>query len=301
MLLWRVAKAQGRFLGKVTVHSVVGDSSLSEAKLAAGNNDDTEEHTVYLPLTHDDGHNPAVEPQNPYPGVFVFRFSEGFNYPNANHYLDRFVEYIFANTRRTNPNTQAKLGDRPWNNPGKSRSAADEVDWSKPALKAVVLDFSSVNNVDVTSVQTLIDVRNQLDRYAAPEVVEWHFAHINNRWTKRALAAAGFGLPIPHDGNGEYQRWKPIYSVAEMGGSDSAAAVAQDDFNERRRTIDHGRSDDFETNKGGFRTARVAVVNGINRPFFHIDVITAVKSAINSIDLTGRHQQSGPSKAVEEV
>jgi hypothetical protein len=50
-----------------------------------------------------------------------------------------------------------------------------------------------VNNIDVTSTRQLIDTRNQLDRHAYANKVDWHFAHINNRWTKRALASVGFG------------------------------------------------------------------------------------------------------------
>jgi len=75
--------------------------------------------------------------------------------------------------------------------------------------------------VDVTSVQGLIDIRNQLDQYAKPEVVEWHFASISNRWTKRALAAAGFGYP-PSEQVGPPGHWKSIYNFAGIGGSDSA-------------------------------------------------------------------------------
>ena len=106
-----------------------------------------------------------------------------------------------------------------------------------PTLKAVILDFSSVNNVDITSIQILIDVRNQLDRWAAPDTVEWHFAHITNRWTKRALVNAGFGYPTPP--GPEFRRWKPIFSVAEIGGSTSAAAVAEKQANKRGRSMQY--------------------------------------------------------------
>ena len=103
----------------------------------------------------------------------------------------------------------------------------------RPELKAIILDFASVNNVDITSVQHLIDVRNQLDMYASPASVDWHFAHINNRWTKRALASAGFGFPSPANADGAFRRWKPVFSVAEIGGSSSAAAEAEDRLRRR--------------------------------------------------------------------
>ena len=107
-------------------------------------------------------------------------------------------------------------------------------------MQAVILDFSSVNNVDVTSIQNLIDVRNQLDQYASPRSVQWHFAHINNRWTKRALAAAGFGYPTPTSNDG-FHRWKPIFSVAEIEGSSSAAAHAEMVNNEREHKLHHAQ------------------------------------------------------------
>ena len=171
---------------------------------------------IFLPIDHADGSNPSIGLDAPYPGIFIYRFSEGYNYPNANHYLDYMISVIFSKTRRTNVHAYGKIGvrfwnlvifrdelanilcqDRPWNDPGPRRGQQIDVDDTRPTLKAIILDFSSVNNVDITSVQHLIDVRNQLDHYAAPDVVDWHFACVHNRWTKRALAAAGFGLPCP--------------------------------------------------------------------------------------------------------
>jgi solute carrier family 26 (sodium-independent sulfate anion transporter), member 11 len=139
----------------------------------------------------------------------------------------------------------------------------------------VILDFSSVNNVDVTSVQNLIDVRNQLDRYAAPNVVQWHFASINNRWAKRALASAGFGYPtethseVPH-------HWKPIFSVAEIGGYDSAAHAAE--LAELQKS---GAVTDVEKVGGeAQKRAKLALVYGVNLPLFHVDLTSAMNSAI---------------------
>jgi solute carrier family 26 (sodium-independent sulfate anion transporter), member 11 len=173
-----------------------------------------------------------------------------------------------------------------------------EVDDHKPTLKAIILDFSSVNNVDVTSIQHLIDVRNQLDRYTSPEVVEWHFASINNRWTKRALASAGFGYPASAHEIGEGKRWKPIFSVAEIGGFDSPANAAEYEQNreelKRGNTRDvetahsHSSVDDVEISKNNpheHLTAiprKVAVVHGVNRPLFHIDLTSALQSAVHN-------------------
>ncbi|TKA78480.1 hypothetical protein B0A49_01470 [Cryomyces minteri] len=334
MLIFRIFKARGRFLGKVKVHSVIGDHLLDNEKPKYGtmagarrldHSDDPDKsaRNIFLPIDHQDGSNPQIELDTPFPGIFIYRFSEGYNYPNANHYLDYMVETIFRQTRRTNPDSYGKLGDRPWNDPGPRRGIEVDRNDDRPTLKAIILDFSSVNNVDITSVQHLIDVRNQLDRYASPDTVEWHFACINNRWTKRALASAGFGYPTPESESGGFHRWKPIFSVAELGGIDSAAAAAEYTQNrnelKRQRTmdveqgkvktleqeVDHINSTpDSQSTRGSLEralstskayeqqpVARMAVVHGLNRPLFHIDLTSALQSAIHNVE---RHRRGEP-------
>jgi solute carrier family 26 (sodium-independent sulfate anion transporter), member 11 len=157
------------------------------------------------------------------------------------------------------------------------------VDESKPTLKAVILDFASVNNIDVTSVQNLIDVRNQLDRYAAPDVVQWHFVSIGNRWTKRALASAGFGFPTePADGDVPHH-WKPIFSVAEIGGDDSAAhaaELAEIQKSAARADVEAVKSAQAGGDTAAQKRAKYALVHGINLPLFHVDLTSALNSAI---------------------
>lgn len=327
LLLWRILRGRGRFLGKVKIHSVIGDHVIGEdhrqimgeyGTFAANDNQDNAARNVFLPVDHGDGTNPEVEVDSPYPGIFIYRFSEGFNYPNASHSLEYLVEYIFERTRRTNLETFEKPGDRPWNDPGPSRKASKAAAErhaveGRPTLKAVILDFSSVNNVDITSVQQLIDVRNQLDRYAAPDTVDWHIACINNRWTKRALAAAGFGYVTDRDllGSGAGQadqhqnghqprRWKSIFSVAEIGGSDSAAAVAEKEAAAGQRvgrTWSHGLAEEGQGHgiggsSGSFPDAKEmattkrkgVTVAGLNRPLFHVDLTNALQSAIVNVE-----------------
>lgn len=232
-----MAKAKGRFLGRIKVASVAASSLPQDAGKNSINSDSDRAPSlnsvrdVFVPLEHEEGSNPNIEAQSPAPGIFIYRFSEGFNYPNSAHYLDYFTEYIFKQTRRTTLDTYGKLGascplsshstqniltkqkDRPWNDPGPRRGQEINLDDNRPILRAIILDFSSVNNVDVSSVQNLIDVRNQLDRYAAPEIVTWHIACVNNRWTKRALASAGFGYSKTTIAQG---KWKSVISVADL-------------------------------------------------------------------------------------
>jgi sodium-independent sulfate anion transporter 11 len=327
VLLYRILRTRGTFLGRVKVHSVIGDHVIGDdgrhVQGEYGTLNGSREppaRNIFLPIDHNDGSNPGVELEMPYPGVFIYRFNEGFNYPNAGHTLEYLTDFIFKHTRRTNLSQYDRPGDRPWNNPGptrKERKAAKAagisegaagVDTSLPTLKAIILDFSAVNNVDITSVQQLIDVRNQLDRYTSPDVVDWHLACISNRWTKRALVSAGFGYPTERP-DGLHRRWQSIFSVAEIGGSDSAAQAADDAFNEKelgRRASQapptdieavHSESSSVAADpKAAVRRKteqrRAVVVHGLNRPLFHIDLTSALQSAIHNIENRAQVQRA---------
>ncbi|CCC10385.1 hypothetical protein SMACR_02956 [Sordaria macrospora] len=369
VLLFRILKAQGRFLGRVKVHSVLGDHVIGDdprkpvdegyGTFVGGSSQDAPYRNIFLPITHADGSNPEIELDNPYPGIFIYRFSEGFNYPNASHTLEYMVRYIHKNTRRTTLAQFDRLGDRPWNDPGPSRrklkvAARAGIDSNEigvnmhlPTLKAIILDFSSVNNIDITSVQQLIDVRNQLDRYASPDVVDWHVACISNRWTKRALVSAGFGYPSANMPDGQIRRWKSIFSVAEIGGEQSAAATAEQEVNEKEfgptlsargrvaqqqqqrgggnsMDIESGSAtDDTEavgtlkaTASGSERVpgdaathsrfgsignggGRTVAVHGINRPLFHVDLTSALQSAIANVE--ARVEFTGTASSIKGV
>ena len=316
ILIYRILKARGRFLGKVRVHSVLGDHVIGEDPNKPvgeyGTFEETMDNTarnVFLPLDHGDGSNPEVEIDSPYPGVFIYRFSEGFNYPNANFSLDYLTEFVLAHTRRTSAESFGRPGDRPWNNPGPRKTSKSREDPDvdrRPTLKAIILDFSSVNNIDITSVQRLIDVRNQLDLYTSPDVVDWHIACINNRWTKRALVSGGFGVPTKV-GDGMRHRWRSIFSVAEIGGKDSAAAVAEAKANERQINSQPQWTDDEEMGKYDSlsdmkdpatideaeekpaaailkQRRKGAVVHGLDKPLFHVDLTSALQSAIANVE-----------------
>ncbi|KAH8925190.1 SulP family sulfate permease [Atractiella rhizophila] len=194
LLLWRIAKAHGDFLARARIRSVDGNDY----------------RNVYVPVGLRDGTNPLISLETPHPGVFVFRFGDSPIYPNVSHYTDAIVAHIKSVTRITSTSAIAKVGDRAWNDKTpRNIDAAELAKDTRPTLKAIILDFSTVSHVDVTSVQNLVDVRKQLDRHAAPDIVEWHFANIRSPWISRALASVGFGRAsgVP----------KPMFSVSEVG------------------------------------------------------------------------------------
>jgi sodium-independent sulfate anion transporter 11 len=209
------------------------------------------------------------------------------------------------------------LQDRPWNDPGPRRGQKASEDVAlRPILRAVILDFSAVNHVDVTSVQALIDLKNQFAKHAAPSPVEWHFASVGNRWTRRALVAAGFGFEdVPHpavsgnitsssshasdidvkdqvDGGADSDgpkragqaapSWTPLFSVSPVESPEGVTALERRDDPQDPEKNAAAAATPSPGNHAGART-RLAPVYGLNRPFFHVDVSEAVESAILSI------------------
>ena len=145
--------------------------------------------------------------------------------------------------------------------------------------------------------QNLIDVRTQLDRYVAPDTVEWHFTSIRSRWTKHALTAAGFGFSCDIEGDYDSKKqagWTPVYSAASVEETvvvDESLGEKKGFDKEGRRPLNASRSSEEDDNGvGSIGTTGAAkrrvpvVIGGINRPCFHVDIDGALRSAIASIE-----------------
>ncbi|KAK5661245.1 hypothetical protein OQA88_11139 [Cercophora sp. LCS_1] len=292
VLLFRVAKSPGRFLEKVDVYSVPRDSvrggnSVSRQALVGETS-----HPAFIPRDKIDLANPEVQLKSPYPGVFVYRFGEGLNYVNSARHLDNMTIHIFKHTRRTQLDKYEKLGDRPWNDPGPRRGQKlDNAEMvARPTLRAVVLDFTAVNFLDSTATQALVDLRNQFNRYAEPDHVEWHFAGIANRWTKRALVAAGFGSDRGLASGAGSSGSEPLIAVSAAKGGDSGSGkekASVEDISKETGDIETGEISPVASTRVG---GRLVPLYGINRPYFHVDVESAVKSVVQKLD--GRSSDS---------
>lgn len=119
VVVWRLFLSRGRMLGVARIRTVkamamataeAGGAAKGGADKAVAEESILSLRTGFLPLDHEDGSNPRVAIQSPHPGVFIYRFAEGFNYPNASRYLNHLTEAIFRQTRRTDPSTLGKLG-----------------------------------------------------------------------------------------------------------------------------------------------------------------------------------------------
>jgi sodium-independent sulfate anion transporter 11 len=295
MLLFRMAKSPGKFRGSVEVTRVVRENLPCEAASSVETLDDPmvsrvehveEVRQVYIPYDVKDNHNPKVTVEPAYPGVFIYRFSENFNYINQAYHVDYLTSYIMSHTRRAQVDDGIPDHDRLWCDAPPTEKLIRE-SASLPVLRAVVLDFSTVNVLDITSIDGLKCLRETLDRYAAPGLVEWHFAGVHNRWTRKALSFAGFGFPattnVESMGN-----WCPAYTVTS-----SLAGAADEERKEMEIMQKSASIRDEESGKHITESSETQVhtsnlsekkhfepIYGVDRPFFHLDLHDAVDAAV---------------------
>jgi sodium-independent sulfate anion transporter 11 len=185
---------------KFKVKDSIRDTRIS-AQTLSRSNPHVRFHTKWVPLDIQNfNHDINIVP--PPPGVIVFRPGDSFVYPNSSRQVDKVSDELKRLTRRGVDYDYSKTGSRPWNDPGPLRW---NIPWSKnknkdekvkednrPLLKIIHFDFSNVSQIDVTSVQALVDLRNVANRYADREV-EFHFSGIVSPWIRRALLKGGFG------------------------------------------------------------------------------------------------------------
>ncbi|TFY76919.1 hypothetical protein EWM64_g7091 [Hericium alpestre] len=184
---------------------------------------------VFLPLRANNVVNPQVRVEPPAPGVVIYRFEESTLYPNCSHMNRVLVDYVKEHTRRGKDMSQVSLADRQWNDPGPPRGAKSETEenLSKPLLHAIVLDFSTVSQIDTTAVQALIDTRNEIERWT-DRPVEFHFATILSPWIRRALVAGGFGTGRGASAN--LREIAPVYAYRDSYDDAHDAAAENADW-----------------------------------------------------------------------
>ncbi|KAJ3553455.1 hypothetical protein NM688_g3603 [Phlebia brevispora] len=277
LLLVRVARPRGNFLGKLTIHG------------------DAESREVFVPLKPD-RHimNPHLQVYPPAPGVIVYRYEESFLYPNCSLLNDAVVDYVKEHTRRGKDMSCVRASDRPWNDPGHKDEGIDNE--SKPLLRAIVLDFSAISHIDTTGVQALLDTRNEVERWT-DRPVEFHFSSILSPWIRRSLVAAGFGAANGDVNASIRHEVAPVTRFHDDFISDPAHTSA----GATEPTIQAGKAPDpeaiiIETRPSSSRSSSdmtcgdrpcperndspgVALLVPSTTPFFHFDLAAAVRAA----------------------
>ncbi|KAG6831481.1 hypothetical protein H0H87_005048 [Tephrocybe sp. NHM501043] len=264
LLLIRVAHPRGSFLGKVTLTKGSSDSKASESR------------DVFVPYNKKNV-NPHIKVIPPSPGVIVYRFEESYLYPNCSLVNDAIVDYVKENMQRGKDMSNVRPSDRPWNDPGPGRNSGtseQEENLKKPVLHAVVLDFSQVSHIDTTAVQALIDARTEIEKWA-DHAVEFHFATILSPWIRRALTAAGFGLGISSSTT-------PSDLAAVVPYRGGRTSISSEDSSEQ----DLERGDIKKAGSGsqpGHSGPEFEPLIAEDTPFFHIDLVSAVRAAESGI------------------
>ncbi|KAJ1666045.1 hypothetical protein IW140_005857 [Coemansia sp. RSA 1813] len=267
LLLFRIAKARGKFIGIVRVYSQLSENAKTAIASKSLKDVDTSaegRRRVFMSLDGvAEGTNPSVKPEAPPAGIYIYRLNEGYLYPNAVHFTDHMVAEIKAQTRPGILNPYGSLGNRPWNDPGPRHKTESDINSSLPLLRAVILDFTGVSNVDITSIQNLIDVRKQLDRYSDNDVA-WHFSGVGSPWVRRALVAGGFGSSD--------SATRTVFSVANVGVSEDRDVEwhrHQQSVQNRKLTAD--REPSIES--------LVVPMLSAKHPLFHVDLDEALAAA----------------------
>ncbi|KAK8069244.1 sulfate permease [Apiospora phragmitis] len=360
LLLLRIAKSKGQFLGRITVYpyydplpqdgpsdtaaGVIGqaeENGLVEAEEAEPKASTTVEYQrpsspcktvvpqiksadrikydqddvpslpsardVYFRLDRLEAVNPDIPIVSPYPGVFIFRFPNGFNYLNQAQLVDTLTRHIMSHTRRTTMPEYAHAGrshpnpTHPDSSGSSSRSSSTAPTGTEqsppllPNLRAVVLDCATINHTDSSAVEGLADLRAQLNRWAAPDPVAWHFAHLRNPWTRRAFAAVGFGCCCCCQGTATRVGFS-LAALYKSEASSGAGAVmvppagrnsTDEETCGSETEVAPGVGEDTENKQQLPETTccphderrRLAPVTGMDRPYFHVDLAAAAEAA----------------------
>ncbi|KAL7412637.1 high affinity sulfate permease [Mrakia frigida] len=283
LLLFRIARPGGHFLGRVKV----GVETQEEDGVTRS------EREVYVPINASSSSltNPQVKVEAPPAGVVIYRFEESFIYPNASYHNSALVDYVKKNTRRGKETGAIKLGDRPWNDCGPNR-------WSKKAIakekalaegeagqppkelvRAVVLDFQAVANLDTTGVQNLVDTRKEIERWA-DSPVSFHFSGIISPWVQRGLIAGGFGT-------GERLSAPLTVATVVPQGPDLTESVQpgpRDNTNfdgiSRLEGKDSGSVEEYGDSKRTSEESHDTALVSLATPYFHFDLEEAVRAAV---------------------
>jgi sodium-independent sulfate anion transporter 11 len=108
-------------------------------------------------------------------GFAVFRISESLTYLNNNYLFQVIREWIQQHTIMID-----STGEVQWCEAGRKPMELDDI-WApqntKSRLQCVILDFSGVNGVDASGLQTLIDLRRDVAKFAGMDV-PFYFVHV---------------------------------------------------------------------------------------------------------------------------
>ncbi|KAI1652612.1 sulfate permease [Daldinia decipiens] len=283
LILVRLLRSQGQFFGRVQVQQYPNSRTRSSVTVGAPFTWADPPRDTFFRLDRKDASNPSIYVESPRPGVFIYRFPEGFNYVNQSQHMEFLLAYVTKETCRTTVLEYKNPGDRPWNEcPSRPQETSDQPgsETTKPTLKALVFDFSTVSNIDADAINGLIVLRKQLERWSSPETVQLHFASVDDRWVRRALAVAGFGYPRGRELEAPTP-WNQVFSLAKKKAMETTCTALGESLVEPSRiatTMENPENEQSGIEAAPMSTGQLAVTHGINYPNFHVDLTAAVRA-----------------------
>jgi high affinity sulfate transporter 1 len=288
ILLYRIARPRFWSLGRIPL------SSNSATAGTDSKHSEECQNYLYVPQNHPSLGKLAEDLPS---GILMCRVDEAFTYPNSSYIADSIIAYCKEHTRRETK--VLSKGDRAWNddaNPTRDAARAQ-----LPRLHALIIDFASVNRLDSSGLQAIVDAQNTLNRYAGHHV-EFHFSNILHPAIRRSLIVAGFGNQPRagfedenQDSNGAAKEILPIVPASKDGPlqrqQNTQTSTTVDGIEEVVET--HYAHQDDEKNKANFtsdddeesiNTAHSISLPRDRYPFFHWSADEAVRTASKSLD-----------------
>jgi sodium-independent sulfate anion transporter 11 len=146
--------------------------------------------------------------------------------------------------------------------------------------------MSSVNQLDVTAINGLVDLRAALNQHTAPETCEIYFANMHCRQARKALRLSGFAGPVQSDNPRE---WSPAYTVALRRKTSEASRVSselqvriadEEQGSGPRQPAQEVAADQRRSELAGTSVA----LTSVDSPFIHLDLYDAVRAAVRRQD-----------------
>lgn len=275
ILLVRIARPRFWALGRIP---------LAKTVVTSQNEKIVTEEQSYLYVSQDHPSLGKLVEDLP-PGILMVRVGESFTYPNSSYIADKIIEYGKEHTRRHQ--TNISKGDRAWNDDANPARDAERA--RLPRLHALIFDFSTVNRLDSSGLQAIVDASNTLNRYAGHHV-ELHFSNISKRSIRSSLVIAGFGTQpragINEDGQ-EVQHTEevlPVVPPSKDGPVASSHITRVHDIEEDIKVQDASRHDSSSEDDDSVKTAGSIALPQDKYPFFHWSSDEAVKAALKTIN-----------------
>lgn len=281
ILLFRIARPRFWGLGRIPLSSSVHSVVYEEEKKQQFTTTELQSY-LYVPEQHPSLGRLVESLPN---GILMCRVDESFTYPNSSFISDKIITY--CKTRTRSGGKILSKGDRQWNDDSTPATLAAR--FNLPRLHALILDFASVNRLDSSGLQAIVDAQNTLNRYSGQHV-EFHFVNILHPAIRRCLIVAQFGTqPRPGDSRKEVL---PIVPASRDGPqrdnvhqhADTENQVEQCSHNEDKKA---GETEFVEIIHGGISLPKDRY------PFFHWSADDAVRSAVESLDIRQFLEESG--------